>query len=356
MAAIWQNDSGKWTLVAPTDFIDEDALHSRVEEAPELLPLAGNPDLFIAGREVYLGNGKADLIAVEASGRPVVIEVKLARNPEARRAVVAQILTYAAYLRGLSIERLEGEVLQEHLAKRGHATLTDLVAGNDQTGSFDKEQFEAGLARSLQEGRFRLVLVLDGVPDELMRLVGYLALIAEKVLIDLVTVSYYSIGGRQILVPQRVDPEYQSPQLPSWAADTPVANRITDGVADFEAAIDEAPAEHRQSLTTLLNWARSLERLSNVRLQTYRGKNGSVSLLPRLRPENVGLVTLYRDNQGGSVQFFRGVFERHAEHSIAQVENVLGTQLKQGNMTRAITPALLDAMTAAYEEAAASRA
>jgi hypothetical protein len=43
------------------------------------------------GREVPLGGGYADLLAVEASGRLGMIEVKLARNSEARRAVVAQV-------------------------------------------------------------------------------------------------------------------------------------------------------------------------------------------------------------------------------------------------------------------------
>jgi hypothetical protein len=32
-----------------------------VEEAPQILPLAGDPTLAIAGREVYIGSGKADL-------------------------------------------------------------------------------------------------------------------------------------------------------------------------------------------------------------------------------------------------------------------------------------------------------
>jgi hypothetical protein len=42
-------------------------------------------------------NGFADLIAIEPNGRISVIEIKLARNAEARRAVIAQVLAYAAY-------------------------------------------------------------------------------------------------------------------------------------------------------------------------------------------------------------------------------------------------------------------
>jgi len=41
MTAIWQNDGTGWRLLAPTGFPDEQTLHSLVEEAPQILPLAG---------------------------------------------------------------------------------------------------------------------------------------------------------------------------------------------------------------------------------------------------------------------------------------------------------------------------
>jgi RecB family endonuclease NucS len=80
MTAIWQHRDDEWRLLAPSGFPDEATLHSQVEDAPQLLPLAGSPLLAVVGREVRLGTGYADLIAVEDSGRPVVIEIKLASN------------------------------------------------------------------------------------------------------------------------------------------------------------------------------------------------------------------------------------------------------------------------------------
>ena len=87
MAALWRNDGSGWHALAPAGFPDEAALHGLVEDAPQLLPLSGSPQLVVVGREVSVGGGYADLIAVEPSGRLVVIEVKLAKNAEARRAV-----------------------------------------------------------------------------------------------------------------------------------------------------------------------------------------------------------------------------------------------------------------------------
>jgi hypothetical protein len=51
------------------------------------------------------------------------------------------------------------------------------------------------------------------------------------------------------------------------------------------------------------------------------------------------------------MQFWRGVFERRAPQSIAAVEAVIGADLRQGNSTRNITSALLDALTRAHHEA-----
>src|SRR4051794_30946839 len=161
MTAIWKNDGMGWKLLSATGFPDEKALHTLVEQAPQILPLAGSPRLVVVGREVMLGNGYADLLAVEPTGRMAVIEAKLARNSEARRAIVAQVLTYAAYLNGLDPETLERHVLASHLRPRGFESLAGAIAANDQAGAFDTNAFAEGLSSCLAQGRFRLVLVLD---------------------------------------------------------------------------------------------------------------------------------------------------------------------------------------------------
>jgi hypothetical protein len=84
MSSIWRETTDGWTAVAPAGFPDEKTLQTLVETTPQLLPLSGAPTLAVVGREVLLGTGYADVLAVETSGRPVVIEVKLARNAEAR--------------------------------------------------------------------------------------------------------------------------------------------------------------------------------------------------------------------------------------------------------------------------------
>jgi hypothetical protein len=52
VSAIWAADaSGQWGPLAPAGFAAEAGLHDLVEKAPQMLPLAGSPQLTVlAGR------------------------------------------------------------------------------------------------------------------------------------------------------------------------------------------------------------------------------------------------------------------------------------------------------------------
>ena len=259
-----------------------------------------------------MGNGYADLVAIEPSGRLVVAEIKLSRNAEARRAVVAQVLTYAAHLKGLSPETVERDVLGRHLRERGYEILQEAVASNDQEGSFDYATFSEGLAECLGQGHFRLVLVLDEAPQELVTLVGYLESVTDELVIDLITVSTYEVGSSQVLVPQRVDAERPTSETsPSKPPPTGPEGHLVEGADDFADAIEQSPQEHRPGLRRLCELAVSLEREGLVHLSTYHGVAHRWTLLPRLRTEKAGLVTIWHEG-GASLQFWRSVFERRA--------------------------------------------
>ena len=79
---------------------------------------------------------------------------------------------------------------------------------SDQEGAFDHEEFTAALDEHLREGRFRLVFVLDDVPQELMTLVAYLEHVTDKLVIDLVAVgAILTSTALSVMIPQRVTPE-----------------------------------------------------------------------------------------------------------------------------------------------------
>ena len=351
MAAIWRSNTNGWKLLGPTGFPDEATLHQLVREAPHLLPLAGSPQLFMLGSEAALGSKRVDLLGVEQSGRPVIIEVKLGRNDEARRAVVAQVLLYAAYLQSLDVAALR-EVLAPSLDEAGYASIEDAVVAQDQTGGQDPEGFRAALEEHLREGRVRLVLVLDEAPADLVRLVGYLeAVTTDRIAIDLVTVATYDVDGTTILAPQRIDPERVEQEPVDRPRVVRAHGQLAEGGDDFAESIADASEMKQPELRRLLKWAQRLEDAGLARLATYHGLKGMTTLLPRMQPEGVGFVTIY-NGERPLLQFWRSVFDRKAPRALSRVEVILGTgSVGQGTFTDAVSDELLDALTSAYEQA-----
>src|SRR6266571_178986 len=115
------------------------------------------------------------------------------------------------YLQGLDRDQLESQILGAHLARGG--TVLAAAQADDQQQALDPDAFQEGLSRSLAEGSFRLVIVLDTAPDELVQVVGYLQSVTDKIDIDLVTVAAYDVAGSQVLVPQRIEPGSRPRQL-----------------------------------------------------------------------------------------------------------------------------------------------
>lgn len=315
-----------------------------------MLPLAGAPRLTVLGREVRLGANAADLLAVESSGRVVIIEVKLAGNAESRRAVVAQVLSYAGYLQGLDPGQLESEILAR--TPGAAPSVLAAVEADDQQHAVDPSAFRDGLARSLAEGSFRLVIVLDSAPDELVQVVGYLQSVTEKVDIDLVTVTAYEVGGSQVLVPQRIEPARRVRELSDAQVDARRSGTLYPGSAEFRAAIADAPAPLRETLDQLADWGDALEAEGLVKLSSFRGRKGITTLLPRLATDGAGLVSIANDTRSAYMQFWRSVFERRAPQSIASVQAALGAELRQGNSIHSFPLPLLEAIAFAYREAA----
>jgi hypothetical protein len=351
MTAIWRNDGSGWELASPVGFPNEEKLHDLIEEAPQVLPLAGSPRLVVLGREVRCGSGLADLIAVERTGRPVLIEIKLEENSEARRAVVAQLLSYAAAMRGLTLSDFNS-LVAAHLPD-GIDTAVDAVAAADQEGDFDAETFDSTLAECLSTGRFRLVFVLDSTPADLVRLVGYLEDMTDAGLaIDLVTMSQYQAGGSRLLVPQRVEPG-RGQELSSSPVRTSTVKAVTtEGSAEFLASIRALPSQDQPTLDRLANWAADLERDGLVRLFSTRGTSGRTTLVPRLNGYDAGLVTVVNEHAGAALWLWRSVMEKSAPHSLTTIEAALGTKVLQGSTTHNFEDEILAALREAHREAA----
>ena len=354
MTGIWTNLGEGWKLGSPQGFQDEATLHSLIAQNPQLLPLAGSPGLTVIGSEIQLGTGYADILAVESSGRPTIIEVKLASNPEARRAIVSQVIAYASFLRGCDVEGLERGPLRRPLADAGYESILDAVQAQDQEGAVDAASFSSSMQEFLDQGNFRLVLVLDEVSAELTRVVAYLdAITVQALTIDLMTLKVYEVNGAQVALPQRVSPDIGAKVLSQTPKRAGPSGILSDGPDAFRASIEGTTGGNRTIFDELIAWAESLALLPNVRLFSFSGK--LYTLGPRIMPDNAGLVTIWNDNQQPYIQVWRSVFKRLAPNSIESVEQVIAPiEIGNGNIVRNVTSQVLDALTAAYRETAGS--
>jgi len=120
--------------------------------------------------ELRTGSGWVDILLCTPRGRLCVIEVKLWRNPEARRKVVGQILEYATELSRWSYEDLQRQVSRA-TGRPGNA-LHELVA--EAHPEVEEASFVDAVSRSLRAGDFLLLVVGDGIREGVERIADYL--------------------------------------------------------------------------------------------------------------------------------------------------------------------------------------
>ena len=354
MTGIWANAGEGWELLDPNDFPDEATLHDLIANSPAMLPLAGSPQLVIVGREVQLGNGYVDLLAVETTGRLALIEIKLGRNAEARRAVVAQVLAYASFLHGWELDQLESGPLARHLRERGFVSLYEAAGSIENSGLIDVDQFEEVARSVLENGHFRLVIVLDSVPTELSSLVAYLESVTDGLIVDLVAIRNFNVGAVQVVTPQRVQPQRAARTLVERrerAASQQQGQYFEDSTLEFEESIGHAPEQNQDFLRNMLAWMRRLEAIGLCNLSSYRGRR-MTSLLPQLLDERVGLVTLYNDRRTAYLSAQRSVMERRSPRNLERLETLTAPAiLRNGSTIPNVTEEFLSVLEDAYREA-----
>lgn len=351
---IWIDDpngTDNWEELSPNGFAGEKDLQQLVFRSVGMLPLSGTPTVITLAREVEVPvtKGKIDVLAVDTDGTIVIIEVKLKQNQEARKAVVAQALSYAASLRGLPYDDLQSRLT---LAGMSYNSVVEAVAD---AAPIDEETFKKQVAESLIDGRFRVVLVLDQAPLELVRLVGYLESVSSGLLtIDLLTVATYQVGERRVAIPQRLDPRHEQFAAAVPAPASPPSQVITeDGSGLFQSALYEAPETYQAQFLAMLEWANQLQALGLALLVSRRGPWRTV-LTARIKGEDRGLMSLWNDHGQPYLWLHGTVIEKRAPTIAHELSEAMGKDLKGRVAIKwgDVTPELRGVLTEGYRQAA----
>jgi hypothetical protein len=186
----------------------EDWLQQKLDEYPGLLPVTEIDPIFgeliPVCRELRTAVGPLDNLYVNERGMLTLVECKLWRNPEARRQVVGQILDYAQEFSRMDYEDLTARI-NTKTGRTGNS-LHDIVS--EKTEGIDEKEFVDSVTSNLKRGRFLLLIVGDGIHENVENISSYLQEHAQlNFTFALVEQNLYKLdhgGHRGILIQPRI--------------------------------------------------------------------------------------------------------------------------------------------------------
>ncbi len=175
---------------------------------PEILPVAEIEPAFAPllsiGQEVQTNAGSIDNLFLSPQGYLTIVETKLWRNPEARREVVGQIIDYAKEIAHWTFDDLESQVR----ARYGRGVI-DTLRLIEQIEEEDESFLIDTISRNMQQGRFLLLIVGDGIRESVEDMVSFLSQTPQLYFtLALVELQVYKLDAKQdkplLVIPQVV--------------------------------------------------------------------------------------------------------------------------------------------------------
>lgn len=143
---------------------------------PESLPMRQiDPSFGPVARlcqELPVGDNYLDLAYVNETGRLMLVECKLWKNPQSRREVIGQILDYAADIAKWDYEQLSDAVSKA--TGRPGTSMYEIVS--ERFPSLDEATFVDDVERCLREGRSLLAIAGDGIRENVEKIVSFMQL------------------------------------------------------------------------------------------------------------------------------------------------------------------------------------
>lgn len=207
---VWVNELGLSRLervrLGQGSSLDEDWLQRQLHAAPSCLPLESverglSSPLVSVCREFPTRHGPIDNVFMTGEGDIVIAEVKLWRNPEARRKVVAQALDYASCLFQMSYSEFEQTALRGQFAPapRPPSLYAHLAAqgGPASADAPDEPEFIDRVSSNLRRGNIVVLVVGDGIREETEQLAATLqSHAALRFTFALIELSVFRLEGQ----------------------------------------------------------------------------------------------------------------------------------------------------------------
>jgi hypothetical protein len=197
MAILVRRDGKKWQSARKLEFKEESHLQRILFESPDLIVAREDELPVVLMREAGLpGSGYTDLVGVDAAGNILIIETKLAKNPEIRRKVIGQVLEYAAFL-----WRMRFEDFDELFKSREGKSIRELFS--ERSDSLPIEEITRTITENLEQGRFKLLIAVGQINPELEKIIAYVSSFRGGLVLEALEVNLYQEGDTEVFVPQR---------------------------------------------------------------------------------------------------------------------------------------------------------
>jgi len=243
---LWSVNNGKLMGLPKQRLDSEDRLETWIANDPSLLGL----DVLIIGRQVITSFGKKiDLLAIDADGDLVIIELKRDKTP---RDVVAQVLDYASWVKDLSSDAII-EIATVYLKK----PLAEAF----------KDRFDATLPESINSSH-RMMIVASELDDSSERIVQYLASVCNLDINVVFFTCFQQNGAEFVGRSWLMDPEEVEERSETRKRGDTKWNEQTF----FEALGQRVGPAATQAALAVLDWARPRAQI----LFGSGGKSGSI--------------------------------------------------------------------------------
>ena len=228
-------------------------LQNLIQKNPDLIPAAEIEPCFTTlvpiVTEYTLPSGSLDNLFITADGYPVLVEVKLWKNQESRRKVVAQIVEYAMDFSTLTYQNINDEYVRKNpAAKNKENPLYEAVSAYA-PNTPSESVFVDRVSRNIREGRFLLLILGDGIREELGKLAEHLLHHSLRYAFGLVQIKLFETPGGGFLVLPSVIGKTQTVERHVTVINTPQNNVITTPSAANAVRI-VSEHEEKTSLST----------------------------------------------------------------------------------------------------------
>ncbi|RKY08824.1 MAG: hypothetical protein DRP66_03705 [Planctomycetota bacterium] len=185
--------------------------------------------------ELSTDSGPCDLLYINQRGLITIAECKLWRNPEARRKAVGQILDYAKDIARWDYDKFQSECLRAR--KTGDVSLYATMKGY--YPDLEESEFIDSVQRNLKKGRFLLLIIGDGIRENMEDLVKYVQSNGNlNFTLSLIELPVYrNIHSDQLVITPRVPVKTKEIERTVF--------RIVDSTADVELPTVEPHAKSK---------------------------------------------------------------------------------------------------------------